>query len=232
MRFTTSWRAVTLVVLYGMSVALPIPITASAAMVKEKSAFILHPGALVFYTSPDVPDLPALTLDGADQTLNGTLNEWRVRDATGSSSGWNVSVQGDSSAGNSAVFKEYCTDGLPENGCDTAVGGGPGPGYVTSGESLEANSLVLNSAGASFNAYGGSGGTPPTHSCDSSCNVDSASPVTIASAPTGSGMGTYGATGYSQSSLSLSTPMTIKAIGTGNKVYRVDLVWTLASGPS
>jgi hypothetical protein len=43
-----------------------------------------------------------------------------------------VTVQGDSGAGTSPVFKECCTDGTAANGCDTAVSGAPGAGYVTS----------------------------------------------------------------------------------------------------
>ncbi len=233
MSFIKSWGAVKLISLCVLLVALTLSPSVQAVTVTERSKFVVYSGSLYFNTSPDVPDLSALSLDGTEQTLNGALNEWQVRDASGTGSGWNINVRGDSSAGNSPIFKEYCTDGSSSNGCNTAVSGGPGPGYVTNGESLEANSMVLSSSGASFNAIGGTRGIPPTHSCGSSCNIDSASPVIIASAAAGAGMGTYRATDYSQSSLSFSAPTTIKAIGTDeNKAYRVDLVWTLASGPS
>jgi hypothetical protein len=43
-------------------------------------------------------------------------------------------------------------------------------------------------------------------------------------------MGTFQTTGYGASSLSLSAPTTVRALQT-NEVYRVDLVWSLNSGP-
>ena len=43
-------------------------------------------------------------------------------------------------------------------------------------------------------------------------------------------MGTWATTGWSGSSLALSTPSTIRTLPT-NEVYRVDLVWTINSGP-
>ena len=50
------------------------------------------------------------------------------------------------------------------------------------------------------------------------------------SAASGAGMGTYQATGYGASSLSLSAPTTVKVLQT-NEVYRLDLLWSLNSGP-
>jgi hypothetical protein len=154
-----------------------------------------------------------------------------VLDATGSGSGWNVTVQGDSGSGKSAVFKEYCTDGTASNGCNTAVGGGPGPGYVTDGFTLPAGSLTLNSTGADFTGLPGTVGTAPSHLCSAGCALDSATAVSVASIATGLGLGTWLAQGYSSASVSLATPSTLRYIGAGNKVYRVNLLWTLASGP-
>jgi len=190
-------------------------------------------GSLSFTTAPDVPTMPGLTLNGQAQTLNATMNAWEASDATGSGAGWNVNVLGDSGTGKSAVFKEYCTDGTATNGCDTAVSGAAGPGYVTtSPKTLSAGSLSLSSTGAGFTAVDGTTGTPPTHSCSSACTLDGGSAVVVASAATNAGMGTYQAASYSATSVALAAPTTVKAIGTGNKAYRVDLVWTLASGPS
>ena len=124
--------------------------------------------------------------------------------------------------GKSPVFKQYC----PNASCGTDSG----PGYVTSGQTLAANSLTLSSTGASFAAQNGSTGTGPTLQCASACNVDSASPVKIASAASSAGMGTWATTGWSGTSLGLSTPSTIRTLQT-NEVYRVDLVWTINSGP-
>jgi hypothetical protein len=203
-----------------------------AQAVTDTTQFAVTAGSLSLTTAPVVPVLPGLTLNGNAQTLNATLPAWTAVDATGSGSGWNLNVIGDSSAGKSAVFKEYCTDGTATNGCNTAVSGGAGPGYVTtSPQTLAANSLKLNSTSATMVAGGGSTGTAPTHSCAAGCNMDSASTVKVASAAASAGMGTWTGGAYSATSVALSAPTTIKAIGTGNKVYRVDLIWTLSTGP-
>jgi hypothetical protein len=204
----------------------------AASAASDTTQFAVTAGSLIFNTNADVPDFSAVTLNGTAQTANATMNSWEGEDSTGTGSGWNVNVQGDAAAGKSAVFKEYCTDGTATNGCSTAVSGGPGPGYVTTTpKTLAANSLKLNSTGAGFTAISGTTGTAPTHSCSAGCNVDSASTVKIASAAVNAGMGSYAASGYTGTSLALSIPTTTKAIGTGNKVYRVDLIWTMSTGP-
>jgi hypothetical protein len=212
--------------------ALAMADRAQAATAPDTSSFNVTAGALTFSAVPNVPALPALTLNGQAQTLNAQMNNWEVTDSTGTAGGWNVSVAGDSSVGKSAVFKEYCTDAAATNGCSTAVSGGVGPGYVTSSPStMAANSLTLSSTGASFTPELGTTGTAPTHSCAVACNVDSATPVIVASAASGTGAGTYRAASYGANSLALSAPTTLKA-QTVNKEYRADVVWTLASGPS
>jgi WxL domain surface cell wall-binding len=101
---------------------------------------------------------------------------------------------------------------------------------VSGGATLPANSLTLNSTGASFSAQSGSTGTAPTLQCSSSCNVDSATAVKIASAAINAGMGTWLTAGWGASSLALATPSTLKALSNG-EVYRVNLLWTLSTGP-
>jgi hypothetical protein len=197
---------------------------AFAATSSDTTQFSVTPGTLAFTTAPDVPNLPALTLNGQAQTLNATMNNFGVDDATGSGSGWNLTVSGDNTGGKSAVFKQYCTQ---------AGGCGADPfGYVTSGTTLAANSVTLNSTSASFSAQGGTTGTAPTHQCNSGCFVDAvpASPVKIVSAASGAGMGTYASTGWTGTSVAASAPSTITALP-ANEVYRVDLLWTLGSGP-
>ena len=195
---------------------------ASASAATDTTQFSVTAGTLSFGTAPDVPNLPALTLNGQLQNLPAAMNNYSVSDATGSGAGWNVTVNGDGSGGKSAVFKQYC----PNATCGTDSG----PGYVTLGATLAPNSLTLSSTGASFSAVSGTTGTAPTHSCGSSCNVDSASAVRTVSAASGAGMGTYQTSGYGASSLSLSAPTTIKTLQT-NEVYRLDLLWSLNSGP-
>lgn len=197
--------------------------SAHAATASDDTQFSVTAGALAFGATPgapNVPALPGLTLNGSAQTLNATMSNWSVSDATGSGAGWNLTAQGDSGALKSPVFKEYCTNVLT---CGSI-------GYVTAGETLAANSLTLASTGGAFTAQNGTTGTAPTHSCATSCNLDSASPVKIGSAAVNAGMGTYQANSYGASSLALSAPTTVKALGT-DRVYRVDLTWTLSSGP-
>lgn len=198
------------------------PSLAAAATSNDTTQFAVTAGTLAFGTAPDVPTLPALTLTGQAQTLNAQMANFSTVDATGAGSGWNVTVIGDTAAGKSAVFKQYC----PNATCGTDSG----PGYVAGGATLAPNSLTLNSTGAGFTAQNGTTGTPPTHQCGSGCNVDSASSSKIVSAATNAGMGTYQANSYSATSLAMSAPTTIKALQT-NEVYRVDLVWSLNSGP-
>ena len=195
---------------------------ASAGATSDTTQFAVNAGSLSFSTNPHVPTLPTLTLNGQAQTLNAQMNNFSVIDATGSGSGWNVTVQGDSSASHSAVFKQYC----PNATCGTDTG----PGYVTGGATLAADSLTLNSTGASFTAQNGTTGTAPTHQCASACNVDSGTAVKIVSAASGAGMGTYATSSWSGTSLALTAPTTIKVLQT-NEVYHLDLVWSLNSGP-
>jgi hypothetical protein len=215
---------------------------ASALGAADTTQFSVTGGSLAFGTpAPDAPNLPSLTLNGQTQTLNAQMANFAVVDARGTNPGWNVTVSGDNSAGKSPVFKQYC----PNASCGSDSGG---PGYVGAGYALDANSLSLSSSGASFSnqaaGYTGSATiNAPTHSCGSGCFVDapSASPVKVASAAnTGStclvssgtcaGMGTWQTASYSATSLALNTPTTVRVLQT-NEVYRVDLVWTLNSGP-
>jgi hypothetical protein len=120
------------------------------------------------------------------------------------------------------VFAQYCPK---PSKC-----GSDNEGYVPSGATLPANSLTLNSTGASFKAEKESTGTLPTLQCSSACNVDSATAVKIASAAEKAGMGTFKTQSWSATSLALATPSTLKALS-NEEVYRVNLLWTLATGP-
>jgi hypothetical protein len=195
---------------------------AMAQTQNDSTSFSVTAGSLAFSTVPATPTLGSITLNGAAQTTHGTMTNFGVDDASGSGSGWNVTVQGHSGSGLSSVFAQYC----PNATCGTDSG----PGYVSSGATLPADSLTLNSTGASFAAGGGSSGTAPTLQCNSICNVDSATPVKVASAAVGAGMGTWNTQSWSGTSLSLATPSTLQVLQT-NEVYRLDLVWSLTSGP-
>lgn len=196
--------------------------SALAATSSDTTQFAVTAGTLAFTTVPDAPNFPALTLNGQAQTLNAQMGNFGVSDSTGAGSGWNVTVAGDASAGKSAVFKQYCTQ---------AGGCGAHPfGYVTGGQTLPADTITLNSTGAGFSAQNGTTGVAPTHQCNTPCNVDDAAPVKVLSAAAGAGMGSYLTTSYSATSLAAFTPSTTQAL-LANEVYRVDLLWTLGTGP-
>ena len=215
------FRTIAAVVL-AFSVATLAPGSASAATQEDKTQFSVTAGSLSFSTLPAMPTLSSVTLKGEAQTTNTTMTNFGVADATGSGSGWNTTVAGQTGSEKSAVFAQYCPT-EPKCGTDNK-------GYVPSGATLSANSLTLTSTGASFAAQSGSTGTAPTLQCSSACNVDSASAVKIASAAVSAGMGTWLTTGFGATSLSLATPSTLKALSNG-EVYRVNLIWTLSTGP-
>ncbi len=179
-------------------------------------------GTLSFTTAPNLPNLPALTLNGTAQTLTAAMNNFAVDDETGSKSGWNVTVNGDGAALKSPVFAQYC----PVASCG---GGHTGPAYFAGGAALAASSLTLSSTGASLT---GGTGTAPALQCSSPCALDvpSGSPTKVVSAATTGGFATWTSTGFGAASVSLPAPTTVRALQT-SEVYRSDLVWSLNSGP-
>jgi hypothetical protein len=198
-----------------------VPAMASAATQEDKTQFSVVAGSLSFSTAPGMPTLSSVTLNGSAQTTNSTMTNVGVADATGSGSGWDVTVEGQSGEKKSAVFAQYC----PKAKC-----GAESEGYIGGGQTLAANSLTLNSTGGSFSAQNGSTGTASTLVCSTACNVDHASAVKIASAAVNAGMGTWLTTGFSATSLALATPTTLKVLPS-EEVYRVNLLWTLSTGP-
>lgn len=175
--------------------------------------------AFEFGTVPKLPTLSTVTLNAKAQTVNTTMTNFSVIDTRGTKSGWNVTVAGQSGTGKSAVFAQYC----PKAKC-----GSDSEGYVAAGKTLVANSLKLNSTGAKFS---GGTGSAPTLRCSTACNVDSASAVKIASAATGgAGESTWTTSGFSATSLALAAPTTLKVLA-NEEVYRVNLLWTLSTGP-
>ncbi len=176
-------------------------------------------GSYSFPTAPDLPNLPSLTLDGSKQTLTAAMPNFSVDDESGSKSGWNVTVNGDGSSGKSPVFARYCPN---VGGC-----GSDAQGYPAGGASLAAGSLALDTTGATFS---GGVGTAPAFQCASSCTLDVASPAKVVAGAAGGASATWTSTGLGASSVSLVAPTTLRALPTA-EVYRVDLLWTLATGP-
>jgi hypothetical protein len=220
---TTVRRGVTALAATTLLLGATMAATAGASVVQNDStSFPVTAGSLNYTTVPAAPTLNGVTLNGTAQTTTTQMTNFGVVDATGSGSGWDVTVNGQGGTGNSATFAEYC----PSATCGT----NSGPGYVTSGATLAANSLTLNSTGASFPAQSGSTGTAPTLACNSGCFVDAASATKVATAAVNAGMGTFQTTGFSGTSLALATPSTLKTLQSG-EVFRVNLAWTLNTGP-
>jgi hypothetical protein len=195
-----------------------------AAAADDDTQFSVAAGALAFTAAPALPGLTAVTLNGGAQTINSTMTDIGVADATGTEAGWNVTVIGDVTAGRSPVFAQYCPT-------VAACGADAGEAYVAAGATLPASSLNLNSTDATFVASAGTTGTAPTHTCDTGvCPIDSAVATKVSSAAAGAGMGTYTTDAYSATSLALATPSTLQSLPAG-EVYRADVVWTLTSGP-
>ena len=175
--------------------------------------------AFEFATVPALPALTSVTLNAKSQTVNSTMTNFSVIDTRGTKSGWNITVTGQSGVGKSAVFAQYC----PKAKC-----GSDAEGYVPGGQKMAANSLTLNTTGAKFT---GGTGTAPTLQCAAACKVDTASAIKIASAATGgAGETTWTTTGFTATSLALAVPTTLRALPS-EEVYRVNILWTLTSGP-
>jgi hypothetical protein len=178
-------------------------------------------GSLAFGTVPALPALPAVKLNAQSQTTHATMANFSVADTTGEGKGWNVTAIGQSGVGKSAVFAQYCPEAA---GC-----GSDAFGYVAAGKKLEAKVLTLSTTGASFT--GGTGAAPTLKCSPVACAIDSAAAVKVASAATGgAGASTWTTTGFSATSLTLSTPTTLKTLLT-KEVYRVNILWTLSTGP-
>jgi len=173
---------------------------------------------VAFTTAPTLPtNLTGITLNGQSQnTLTIWSNAMQIT-SSGTNTGWNVTVNSTSGAGKSAVFKQYC----PNTTCGT-----DSFGYVTGGFTLPADSLTLNTSGASWTTTG----TKPTYRCSVSpfCKIDQTTATKVVSASTGVALGTW--TGSGSTVLSLATPASLRKLQTG-EVYRVNVTWTLSSGP-
>ena len=173
---------------------------------------------VAFTTAPTLPTLSGVTLNGQTQsTITLWTNAMKIT-SSGTNNGWNVTVNSNAAGGKSAVFKQYC----PNATCGTDTG----PGYVTGGFTLPADSLTLNTSAASWT----SAAPRPTYQCNVSpfCNIDNATATKVVSASTSVALGTW--TGSGSSILTLATPASLRKLQT-NEVYRVDVVWTLSSGP-
>ena len=169
-------------------------------------------------TAPNLPTLTGVTLNGQSQsTLTSWSNAMKIT-SSGTNNGWNLTANGNSAVGKSAVFKQYC----PNATCGTDHG----PGYITGGFTLPAGSLTMNTSGASWT----SAAPRPAYQCSVSpfCKIDQTTATKVVSASTSVALGAW--TGSGSTVLTLATPASLRKLQT-NEVYRLDVVWTLSSGP-
>jgi hypothetical protein len=145
------------------------------------------------------------------------MNNFEISDAAGS--GWNITVAGNTAAGDSPVFAQYCPN---SEGCGTDA-----LGYVPSGRALPADSLTLNTTGAIFTTLLGGAAT---FTCNSGCFVDTTTPSKLATESTGAVLATWASTGFSATSLALSTATTLRILP-ASEVYRLNVIWSLNTGP-
>jgi hypothetical protein len=191
---------------------------ATAVFVQVCSMISSTAWGLSFNTAPALPAMPTITLNAGAQISHAQMNNFEVSDLLGG--GWNVTVAGNTAAGKSPTFAQYCPK---SGGC-----GADALGYIPGGKKLPANSLTLNTAGASFTTTLGG---PATFTCNTTpCNVDASTPSKIATESTGTLLASWTSMGFSATSLALSTATTLKVLP-ASEVYRVDIVWTLNTGP-
>jgi hypothetical protein len=204
------------------AVVAPVPAAAMAASANDTTQFAVIPGPLGF-GDPDQPRVPSLAFNGHAQAINAQMSNFAVTDASGAGEGWNLTVSGAGGDG-SPVLRQYC----PRARC----GGHRGRGFIAGGAVLPAGSMMLDSRGAGFSSDAGSSSVEPIHQCDQGCLLDTSplAPTRIVAAATGTGLGTFRAAGFSARSLKLVAPGS-KRVFEPHEIYRVDLSWTLNTGP-
>lgn len=169
-------------------------------------------------TAPNIPTLTGVTLNGQSQSTSTIWSNAMKITSSGTNNGWNLTVNGNSAVGKSAVFKQYC----PNATCGTDSG----PAYITGGFTLPAGSLTMNTSGASWT----SAAPRPAYQCSVTpfCKIDQTTATKVVSASTSVALGTW--TGSGSTVLTLATPASMRKLQT-NEVYRLNVVWTLSSGP-
>lgn len=181
--------------------AAAVGVSASPALAATDDTNVTVTGGVLSITNPVVANFTGVTLNGAAQTTTAAVGAFSVNDATGTGSGWNVTVQ-------ASQLAQY----------DSTLNAGAG-GYVTGGRTLALNSLSLPASTVA---------SPNTTSPDPSITagpylIDSASAVKVASAAANEGMGKYD---FSAATLTLSLPASVYAAN-----YRSDVTLSVVTGP-
>ena len=216
--------------LIAAAIAALVMLPARAAGSSDSVQFEVVPGPVGYGAGPqgetEPPGVPAapLGLSEQPQSFSTRMADFRVVDASGSGSGWNITVSGEGGHDRSPVLRQYCRS--------STCGRHAGPGYVADGIALPPNSLTLDSSGARFRSDSPDAGEPPENACGQTCFIDTpaTAPSKIAEAPAGSGMGMFEASGFADSSFRLMAPSSPTHLSQG-EIYRVDVSWSLNTGP-
>jgi WxL domain surface cell wall-binding len=222
-------RAIALALAGAALVSLFLLLASKAEANNDKTYFTVTAGALEFVTAPALPVLTGVTLNGEAQNTHTNMTNFKVKDARGTGVGWHVSVSSRATVGTtvSEKFKEYCESA-------SVCGANAAEKYVAGGKELEANSLTLNATAGTFSP---SDANVPAYTaeCLAGCTIDTpeGTPHKVVSAAVNKGMGKY-ETAFNNAEphgLMLATPMNLATLPNANEVYRVDVVWTLATLP-
>jgi hypothetical protein len=153
---------------------------------------------VAFTTAPALPTLTGVTLNGQSQSTPTIWPNAMKITSSGTNTGWNVTVNSTAAGGRSSVFKQYCPN--------TTCGTDSGPGYVTGGFTLPADSLTINTSGAGWTTSG----TKPAYQCSVSpfCKIDQTTATKVVSASTSVALGTW--TGSGSTILTLATPASLR----------------------
>jgi len=149
------------------------------------------------------------TLTGSDQQVYSSLGTFTAADLSGTGNGWHVTFQATHFA---------CTSA--DTGCPAA------------GDTLPASSLLLGVPTVACHTGQSCSGraAKPTISISSNTALDSGSAVTLASAATGTGMGTYDFTPANISGANTGLQTTVPSYAYAT-TYHTTLTVSLVSGP-
>lgn len=169
-------------------------VSASLATASSGVSISISAGSLGV-TAPAVNDFAVVVLDGTVQVTRAPLEPFSVTDARGSGQGWSLTLQ-------ATPFREW-----------------DGNGYVTDGKALPAGSLGLDGL-----AVTPEGTDSPSPAIRAGPYILDESAVTVATAPVGTGMGTF--VFQPTSTLAVAVPAHTYA-----RVYRSELSVSVTSGP-
>ena len=153
-------------------------------------------------TDPAVANFPDVTLNGTAQTADAAVDSYTINDATGSGSGWKVTLQ-------ATQLTEW----------DSTLNAGAGDYVTTTPRTFATSSLSLPAPTVT---------SPNTTSTDPTIStgpysIDAAGAVTVASAAVDTGMGEYV---FTAGTLTVSVPTNAYAAA-----YRSDVTLSVVTGP-